>query len=77
MIAEDAAKAVWGFTGIGVSSPTSPTEWALKDGLIESHVRTSSDDKGVSSPSEQPSREEQKAPIPPHNIEYLPLSMNW
>ena len=49
MIAEDAGKAVWGSTEIGVS-PTSPAEWALKDGVMECQVRMPSDDKGVSSP---------------------------
>ncbi|PUU75456.1 PXA domain-domain-containing protein [Tuber borchii] len=70
MIAEDEAKAVRGSTEIGVS-PTSSTNGVLKDGITESPVRTSLDDKDFSSPSappeasEEPSKEEEKPPTPP------------
>ena len=70
MIAEDEAKVVRDSTEIGVL-PASPKNGVLKDGITESPVRTSLDDKGVSSPSIPPeipqelNQEEEKPPTPP------------
>ncbi|RPA99434.1 hypothetical protein L873DRAFT_1767608 [Choiromyces venosus 120613-1] len=71
MIAEDEAKAARNSMEIGVS-PTTATSGILKNGITESPVRTSLDNKGVSFPSippeipEESSREEEeKPPTPP------------